>query len=402
MKETTTASYSIVWKNSLSGIDQSAWDDLAMPLRTPLLEWEWLRLLEDSGSVRPETGWLPYHLTVWLGSQLVGAAPLYVKGHSSGEFVFDHAWADLADRMGIKYYPKLVGMSPFSPLVGYRFLIAPDHDEDQITRLMISAIDRLCAHNRISGCSFLFVDPVWQDRIEKQGFISWRHQSYVWKNQDFKSFDDYLGVFNTNQRRNIKRERKTLQQLGIKIKPVTGDQIPRDFFPLMYDYYARTNNQYGPWGCKFLTGEFFEGLYEHYRHRLLLMAAFDDGHRNTLPLGMSFLLTKNDQLYGRYWGSSKRINHLHFNACYYGPIEWAIENGVRRFDPGAGSPHKVRRGFEAVANHSLHRFYDPHLSQIMQMHINEINRLEQEQIDALNDELPFARHQRGPDNTARE
>ena len=140
MKKKAAAPYSIVWKNSISGIDQSAWDDLAEPLRKPMLEWEWLRLLEDSGSVQPETGWLPYHLTVWSGSRLVGAAPLYVKGHSSGEFVFDHAWADLADRLGIRYYPKLVGMSPFSPLVGYRFLIAPDQDEDQITRLMVSAI----------------------------------------------------------------------------------------------------------------------------------------------------------------------------------------------------------------------------------------------------------------------
>jgi hypothetical protein len=106
---------------------------------------------------------------------------------------------------------------------------------------------------------------------------------------------------------------------------------------------------------------------------------------------MALLLNKGDQLYGRYWGSSRPVDSLHFNACYYAPIEWAIVNGVRRFDPGAGGVHKIRRGFTAVSSYSLHHFYDPRLANIMQTHIDEINRLEQEQIDSLNDELPFAR-----------
>jgi predicted N-acyltransferase len=382
--------YSIEWKNRMAGIDRSAWDALALPLKTPLLEWDWLWLLEESGSVRPETGWLPYHLTVWSGTELVGAAPLYIKGHSSGEFVFDHPWADLAERLGIKYYPKLVGMSPFSPVIGYRFLIAPHHDEERITRLMTAAIDRFCIENRLSGCSFLFVDPVWRERIETLGYTSWRHHSYVWKNNDFETFDDYLAAFNANQRRNIKRERKSTRRQGITIKALTGSQIQPDLFPLMYDFYARTNDQYGPWGCKYLTAEFFEGLSASYRHRLLLMAAFEKDSQTGLPVGMSFLLHKKDQLYGRYWGSSKPLNHLHFNACYYRPIEWAIKHGILRFDPGMGSAHKVRRGFASVANHSTHRFYDTRLSQILQLHINEINNQEQQQIDALNDALPFA------------
>jgi len=394
MQKKTSDAYSIVWKDGISGIDQSAWDELALPLKTPLLEWEWLRLLETSGSVRAETGWQPYHLTVWSDQRLVAAAPLYLKGHSSGEFVFDHAWADLAQRLGIRYYPKLVGMSPFSPVVGYRFLIVPDEDEKLITQLMVNAIDRLCIRNRISGCSFLFVDPDWQEQMERLGFIGWRHQSYAWKNSGFKTFADYLAVFNSNQRRNIKRERKTMQSLGISIKAFTGRRIPREFFPLMYAYYSRTNDQYGPWGCKYLTKEFFEGLYHHYRHRLLLMAAFD-GSNSAFPLGISFLLKKADHLYGRYWGCVKWINHLHFNACYYSPIEWAIRHGIRRFDPGAGSSHKVRRGFEALANHSLHRFYDPQLVRIMQMHIGDINRLEQQQIDELNDALPLSQELSG-------
>jgi hypothetical protein len=379
-----------IWKNRIADIPKAQWDALATPLKTPLLEWEWLRLLEDSGSVRAEVGWLPCHLTVWSGSRLVGAAPMYLKTHSAGEFVFDHVWADIARKLGIRYYPKIVGMSPFSPVAGYRFLVAGDQDERALTEMMLSAVDRLCRRNRISGCSFLFVDPDWRPLLESFGFIAWQHQSYVWQNPGFQSFDDYLSVFNANQRRNIKRERRTMDRLGIRIRALSGERIPEAYFPLMYTYYVRTNARYGPWGCKYLTKAFFEGLGPVYRHRLVLMAAFN-GEQTEQPIGLSFLLVKNAHLYGRYWGSSAGIDHLHFNACYYSPIEWAIEHGIRRFDPGAGSPHKVRRGFVAIANFSMHRFYDERLTHIMQMHIDEINRLEQGHIEELNDVLPFSK-----------
>jgi predicted N-acyltransferase len=382
--------FSISWETRIANIDESAWDALALPLKTPLLEWEWLRLLEDSESVCLATGWMPVHLAVWAGKRLVAAAPLYIKGHSDGEFVFDHAWANLAERLGVRYYPKLLGMSPFSPIVGYRFLIDPRENQSEISQLMVSAIDQFCHSNKISGCSFLFVDPAWKSEMETMGFISWRHQSYAWRNKGFKTFDDYLAQFNSNQRRNIRRERRTAKQKGVRIEALNGDQIPSNLFPLMHTYYRQTNDKFGPWGCKYLTQAFFEGLHNRYRHRVLLMAAYD-GLDPDRPVGLSFLLVKDDQLYGRYWGSSKLINHLHFNTCYYSPIEWAIENGISQFDPGAGSRHKVRRGFEAVANHSLHRFYDQRLVQILEMHIDEINTLEQHQIDELNAALPLSK-----------
>jgi len=390
MKTTSGTTYSISWESGISNIDETAWNALALPLKTPLLEWEWLRLLEDSGSVCPETGWLPVHLTVWSDERLAAAAPLYIKGHSDGEFVFDHAWADLAQRLGVRYYPKLLGMSPFSPIVGYRFLIDPRENQSQITRLMVNAIDQFCQTNKLSGCSFLFVDPDWKAQMEAMGFISWRHQSYAWNNRGFRTFEDYLAQFNTNQRRNIRRERQATKQTGVQIKALTGTQIPQHLFSLMHAYYAHTNDKYGPWGCKYLTQAFFEGLQHRYSHRVLLMAAYNDLNQD-LPVGLSFLLVKNDQLYGRYWGSAKMVNNLHFNACYYRPIEWAIENSITCFDPGAGSTHKIRRGFEAVANHSLHRFYDPRLRQILEMHIDEINTLEQRRIDELNAALPLSK-----------
>jgi predicted N-acyltransferase len=383
--------YSISWIQQLSEIDRNVWDTLAKPLSTPFLEWDWLRLMEISGSATIKTGWLPHHLTVWYGENLVGVAPMYIKGHSAGEFVFDHVWADVAERMGIKYYPKLVGMSPFTPMSGYRFLIADSENELELTAFMVAEIDRLCHRYNISGSSFLFVDPQWHRDMLDHGFCAWRHQSFAWQNEGYENFDEYLTMFNSNQRRNIKRERKALEKQGVFVESFTGKDIPRNFFYLMYSYYERTNEKFGPWGCKYLTNSFFEGLFHHYRNRLLFVAAFEKSDPSS-PIGLSLLVTKGDQLYGRYWGCSRPVNSLHFNACYYTPIEWAITNGIHRFDPGAGGAHKIRRGFTAISNHSLHRFYDPALVRIMQAHIDEINRLEQDQIDALNHELPFAQH----------
>ena len=384
-----TSAYSISWIQNIADIDRDQWDALAKLLPTPFLEWDWLRLMELSGSTTAKTGWLPHHLIVRRGSDLVAAAPMYIKGHSAGEFVFDHVWADVAGRMGIAYYPKIIGMSPFTPMTGYRFLMAPGEDVPGLTAAMMTEIDRLCQRHQLSGSSFLFADPQWHREMLDLGYFGWQHQSYAWLNRGYKNFDDYLAIFNSNQRRNIKRERLAIEKQGLSLKTLTGNSIPRTLFSLMYRFYEHTNDKFGPWGCRFLTESFFEGLYERYRHRLVFFAAYDSKDAS-LPVGMSMLVTKGKQLYGRYWGCNRLINSLHFNACYYAPIEWAVNHGIERFDPGAGGAHKIRRGFTSVPSFSLHRFSDPRMLQIMQNHIGEINRLEQEQIDALNHELPFA------------
>lgn len=391
MNPSGNSSYRVVWLKSLAEVDQAQWDMLAEPLDTPFLEWEWLHQMEISKSTTAETGWRPQHLTVWSRDQLIAAAPLYLKQHSAGEFVFDHAWADVADRLNISYYPKLVGMSPFTPMVGYRFLTATGENEEVLTRYMVNEIEQFCRQYQISGCSFLFVDPQWRRLMINCGFISWLHQSFTWQNAAYQSFDDYLAVFNSNQRHNIKRERRSIAENGITLKIFEGDQIPPAYFSEIYPFYERTNDKFGPWGCKYLKKSFFKGLADRYRHRLVFVAAFEKANADS-PLGLSLLVRKRDRLFGRYWGCSKEINYLHFNACYYRPIEWAIAKGINRFDPGMGGYHKVRRGFTAVGNFSLHRFFDQRLEHIMNAHIEEINRLEQKQIDELNAELPFARN----------
>jgi predicted N-acyltransferase len=379
--------YSVKWQQRMADIPQAAWDALAQPLKTPFLEWEWLNNLEISGSATARTGWQPCHLTIWKGQELVAAAPFYVKGHSYGEFVFDHQWANLAARLGIEYYPKLLGMTPFTPAEGYRFLMAPGEDEFTLTEIIVSQIDHFCDRNGLSGCNFLFVDPQWRKTMKNYGFTSWLHHSYIWQNQGFSGFDDYLKMFNANQRRNIKRERKSVEQAGLTIKTLAGEEIPHHLFPLIYRFYSSTCDKFY-WGSKYLTRQFFENLYPNYQHRVVLVAAFSENNPDH-PVGLSFCLRKDENLYGRYWGSLQEFDCLHFEACYYQPINWAIQQGITLFDPGAGGQHKRRRGFPATPNYSLHRFYNQRMSQILLHYIDEINQMEQDEIDAINQDLPF-------------
>ena len=288
MVEQIKPQYSLTWISQIAEIPQSAWDELAKPLATPFLEWEWLNNIETSGSVNARTGWQPCHLTVWRNRQLIGTAPLYIKGHSYGEFVFDHQWADLSHRLGIDYYPKLLGMTPFTPAVGYRFLIAEGEDEAMITEIMVAAIDNFCDRNRLSGCNFLFVDPDWREIMENNGFHSWLHHGYIWSNRNFDSFDDYLKMFNTNQRKNIKRERKAVTKAGLQVKTYVGEEIPPHLYPQIYRFYSSTCDKFY-WGSKYLTRKFFEQLYPNYSDRILLVAAFTERDPRN-PVGMSFCL----------------------------------------------------------------------------------------------------------------
>lgn len=220
----------VTWHSEIAEIPKAAWDAIAAPLKTPFLEWDWLHNIELSGSVGPRTGWQPCHLSVQRDGEFIAMAPLYIKGHSYGEFVFDHQWADLSYRLGHEYYPKLVGMTPFTPAVGYRFLIAPGEDELTLSQVMVAAIDQFCDRQQLSGCNFLFVDPTWQKTMEQLGFRAWLHHGYIWSNQNFDNFDDYLGAFTSNQRKNIK-----LGNFQLNFLPFKGNiRIDRFNFLLLH------------------------------------------------------------------------------------------------------------------------------------------------------------------------
>ena len=381
--------WTVRWLKSIEEVSQGQWDRLAQPLETPLLEWQWLHALEASGSIAPQYGWHPSHLTIWEDDFLVAAAPLYIKSHSDGEFIFDHWWAQLAGQYGVSYYPKLVGMSPVTPAVGYRLLAAEGRDPQRVIPIMVTAIDQLCKTLKLASCHFNFIDAAWFAANCANTFMPWQHQSFLWRNAGYGSFDDYLQIFKSTQRRNIRRERRQIENQGICIRSMTADEIPSSLASVMYQYYLRTNAQYGPWAARYLNADFFERIFRTYRHRLLVVAAYRLSNGKT-PLALAMLLVKGGHLIGRYWGCAEPVKDLHFNMCFYAPIQWAIENKIQAFDPGAGSPHKIYRGFEAVANTSLHRFYDPRLKVLFEHLIDEVNRMEQVNIASLNRRLPFA------------
>lgn len=384
-----------VWLDRISDISREAWDALSSQYETPLLDWDWLRILEESGSVTPDEGWIPHHLALYRGGRLVGAAPLYIKTHSVGEFVFDYAWAEVAQQLGSSYYPKLVAMSPLTPAIGYRFLVDRAENHQEIVDEMIAEIHHFCGANGMQGFSILWPEPDFAAAIDEESFTPWQHQHFRWENDSFTGFDDYLAKFNKNQRRNIKRERKSMEAQGLTVTTRFAKEVGDAHFDAMYRYYANTNDQFGMWAARYLTEDFFHMIRDAVGEKVVFSAAYED--TESVPVGMAMLLYKPDRLIGRYWGAERFVHNLHFNLCYYEPIRWGIEHGVQRFDPGMGSSHKVRRGFRAVATHSLHHFYDDRMQLVMKMNIDKINRYEQLHIDQLNSHVPFANRLPGAD-----
>ena len=383
------ASLTARWHRSIHEIPQSQWEELLAEQASPFYRWSWLEALENSGSVAPDQGWQPLHLSLWRGEEsLIAIAPLYLKGHSYGEFIFDQSFARLAGDLGLRYYPKLIGMSPVSPVQGYRFHIHPDEDAQDITVMMLRLIDEFAARNNILSCNFLYVDPLWQPLAEAAGCAAWVNHQSLWSAEGQKDFSDYLASFNANQRRNIKRERKAVNQSGLVVTPLTGPELTPELLVRMHSFYEQHCARWGPWGSKYLQSSFFDRLVDPAlaRHVVLFSAHRGDPVE---PVAMSLCVQDESHLWGRYWGSEEEIDCLHFEVCYYAPIEWALRRGLHSFDPGAGGSHKRRRGFVAQARTSLHRWYDPRMDGLIRSWLPRANGLMEEEIEAINDELPF-------------
>ena len=383
------ASLTARWHRSIQEIPQLQWEELLAEHANPFYRWSWLEALENSGSVAPDQGWQPLHLSLWRGEDnLIAVAPLYLKGHSYGEFIFDQSFARLAGDLGLRYYPKLIGMSPVSPVEGYRFHIHPDEDAQDITVMMLQLIDEFAARNNILSCNFLYVDPLWQPLAEAAGCAGWVNHQSLWSAEGQKDFSDYLAGFNANQRRNIKRERKAVSQAGLVVTPLTGSELTPELLVRMHSFYEQHCARWGPWGSKYLQGSFFERLVDPAlaQHVVLFSAHRGDPFE---PVAMSLCVQDDCHLWGRYWGSEEDIDCLHFEVCYYAPIEWALQQGLHSFDPGAGGSHKRRRGFVTQARTSLHRWYDPSMDRLIRSWLPRANGLMAEEIEAINAELPF-------------
>ena len=324
---------------------------------SPFLEWEWLASLEESGTASDATGWAARPLVIREGGRLLAACPLYVKSNSEGEFVFDWGWADAAQRAGIAYYPKLLVGVPFTPVTGARLLTAPDAPRAPLLAALARALREVCDSNELSGVHVNFCRDDERAALEGAGFLPRLGFQYHWMNAGFATFDDYLGSLRSKRRNQTRRERRELDEQGVRIESITGDAIPDALFPTMFRIYRATVDHH-PWGRRYLNAEFFELLRERFKRRLCFVLAW----RGEELLAGTVNVAKGDALYGRYWGALRPLRHLHFNVCYYAGIEHCIERGLRRFEPGAGGEYKQLRGFDATPTWSCHYLADPRLS----------------------------------------
>lgn len=342
----------------VSTLPRDAWNRLVGD-ESPFLEWEWLASLEETGCVGGQTGWIPRTLAAYEGDELVAACPLYVKYNSEGEFVYDHGWAHAAERAGISYYPKLLVGVPFTPVTGARFLVAEGQDRSQWARQFGAALRDLCENEDLSGAHVNFCRQGEMEALRGLGFEARVGFQYHWKNHQYRDFEDYLLRFRSKRRNQIRRERRELERQGIRIDFAVGDDIDQDVISHMFRFYLTNIENHHYWGRQYLNREFFDLIAERFRARLQLTLA----RQGEKTVAGTLNVFKGDTLYGRYWGTDRPLRHLHFNTCYYAPIEFCIERGLARFEPGAGGEYKQVRGFDAEPTVSVHYLKDNRLAE---------------------------------------
>jgi uncharacterized protein len=331
---------------------------------SPFLEWEWLASLEEAGCVGPESGWTPRPLLLREAGRLVAACPLYVKGNSEGEFVFDFGWADAAHRAGLDYYPKLLVGVPFTPVSGARLLTAPGEDRARRAQQVAEALAELCRGNSLSSVHVNFCRSDEHEPLAQAGFLPRMGLQYHWSNPGCASFDEWLAALRSKRRNQVRRERRELAEQGVAIERVAGAAIPDALFGPMFEIY-RTTVRDNPWGRQYLNARFFELLAERFRRRLCFVVARAGGE----IVAGTVNVQKGDALYGRYWGAFRALRHLHFNVCYYAGIEHCLEHGLGRFEPGAGGEYKQLRGFDAVPTWSFHWLAEPRLRRAVEQYL---------------------------------
>lgn len=378
------------WVNSLSFIPEKEWDSLQTSKTSPLLRWSWLYYLEKTCAVGEGSGWLPYYLLVRQGDLLVAGANFYFKTHSVGEFVYDHVWVDAARQLHIPYGPKLVGMSPFTPATGWQFLLLPLWRPSERAEVLERLFSQVAILAKTLGAPLVQLNFVAEDLGNAlkniPAFRPWNHTSFLWTNNSYKTFDDFLQTFDKNQRKNIRKEREAVENLGIRFQWYLPQELEEPWLEDLWDFYKSTNDQFGPWSCRFLPPQWFMSLGTEKNLPIRVLLAWETGE--TRPLAMALFVEGHGQLLGRYWGARKFVKNLHFCTCYYEPLEWCIRQGLKSFDPGAGSPHKVRRGFDPVASTSWHNHENPILQELFTQYLPQFNDHEESERQGLELEIP--------------
>ena len=332
--------------NSIHAINPADWNKLS-GTENPFIQYDFLSALEDGSAVGANSGWNVAHLALYnTRNKLVGVAPHYLKQHSYGEYIFDHSWAHAFERAGGTYYPKSLSAVPFTPATGPRLLVA-NNDAAQ-KAAMARGLASLAEQNQLSSSHINFLPAEDTAILAEAGWLIRRGTQFHWHNEEYENFDAFLDNLSSRKRKNIRKERASVRDAGVKILALTGPDIKPHHIDNFYDFYLSTIER--KWGGAYLTRTFFEIIHTTMADRLLLVMASFDG--NLIGGALNFIGV--DTLYGRNWGATTHIQNLHFEACYYQAIDFAISHKLRCVEAGAQGLHKVQRGYLPITTYSAH------------------------------------------------
>jgi predicted N-acyltransferase len=370
---------------SIAQIDAASWNSLLRDGQ-PFLRHEFLLALEESGCAVPRTGWSARHLVIDdADGRAIGAMPLFRKGHSRGEFVFDFSWANAYAQHGLKYYPKLLSAVPFTPVRGPRLLIHSKADVKVMTDVLIKAAIGYARDEQLSSWHVLFPTDDTAERMRSAGLILRRDCQFHWYNHGYESFDDFLATFTAEKRKKAKRERRRVAEAGIVFDTYHGGDMDGSLWKTIYPFYADTFYRHGH--EPYLNLDFFKRIAASMPDRLMLKVARIGAER----IAVAVFFVSDDALFGRYWGAGGNYHSLHFETCYYQGIEYCIDRKLQRFEPGTQGEHKVPRGFVPTLMSSAHFVADPRFAAA----IRDFAAREARGVDtyaaAVNEHVPYHR-----------
>lgn len=371
-------------EQSIASVDAAAWDACANPptrIYNPFISHAFLKALETSGSVAPETGWLPQHLVLESEDKTVaGCMPCYLKSHSQGEFVFDHGWAAAFEAAGGDYYPKIQCGVPFTPVTGRRLLVADDDERSSHETLLAYAAVQLTRKLGASSLHITFPTEAEWTHLGELGMLRRIDQQFHWQNKGYKSFGDFLAELSSRKRKTFKKERREAVTNGIEIEWLTGDEITEAHWDVFFEFYLDTGSR--KWGTPYLNREFFSLVSQTMSEEMLLIMCKREGRY--IAGALNFI--GGDTLYGRYWGCLEDHPFLHFETCYYQAIDFAIAHDLKYVEAGAQGTHKLARGYMPVTTYSAHFIVSQGLSAAVE------DYLEQERVAVSREAEYFRAH----------
>ncbi len=373
--------------SSIDEIEAAAWDRCA-GTANPFVSHAFLTALEASGAASARAGWQPLHLVCEVPCHgVIGVVPAYAKGHSFGEYVFDHAWADAWERAGGSYYPKLQVAVPFTPVTGPRLLIRPDAGltPAQLRHVLIRTLERVGDENRLSSVHVTFPDEEDWEAFGHAGWLRRTGQQFHWENRGYEDFEAFLASLTARKRKAIRRERRAVADSGVRIHALTGADLKPEHWDAFHSFYMDTGGR--KWGFPYLNLDFFHRLGATMADRVVLFLVEEDGRWVAGALN----LLGDRTLYGRNWGAIVDRPFLHFETCYYQAIEFAIVHRLDRVEAGAQGEHKLQRGYLPTRTFSAHYVRHPAFRRVLAEHLDDERAWVDEAIESLSEASPFRR-----------